>query len=68
MTLHGMHLIKACMRQQSIVTTSTAEAELYAGSRAATESFGVQAFARDLGRAVPIRLGCTLTAVQHCLL
>ena len=56
MLLHVKHLIKAWTKQQSIVATSSAEAELYAGSRAATESKGVQAFARDLGRAVPIRL------------
>ena len=38
------------------MATSTAEAELYAGNRAATESMGVQAFAKDLGRVVTIRL------------
>ena len=53
MILHGKHLIKAWTKQQSIVATSTAEAELY---RAATESMGVQAFAKDLGRVVTIRL------------
>ena len=56
MILHRKHLINAWTKQQSIVATSTAEAELYAGNRAATESMGVQAFANDLGRAVPIRL------------
>ena len=39
-----------------IVATSSAEAELHAGNRDATESLGVQAFANDLGGAVPIRL------------
>ena len=56
MILHGKHLIKAWTKQQSIVATSTAEAELYAGNRAATESMGVQAFAKDLRGVVPIRL------------
>ena len=56
MILHGKHLIKAWTKQQSIVATSSAESELYGGNRAATESMGVQAFAKDLGRAVPIRL------------
>ena len=56
MILHGKHLIKALTKQQSIVATSTAEAELYAGNRAATESMGVQAFAKDLGSVDPIRL------------
>ena len=56
MILHVKHLIKAWTKQQSIVATSTAEAELYTGNRAAKESMGVQAFAKDLGRVVPIRL------------
>ena len=38
------------------MATSSTEAELYAGNCAAAESMGVQAFARDPGRAVPIRL------------
>ena len=54
--LHRKHLINAWTKQQSIVATSTAEAELHAGNRAAPESLGVQAFAKVLGRAVPIRL------------
>ena len=36
MILHGKHLIKAWTKQQSIVATSTAGADLYAGNRAAT--------------------------------
>ena len=56
MILHGKHLIKAWTKQQSIVATSTANAELYAGNRAATESMGVQAFAKDLVTVVTIRL------------
>ena len=51
MILHGKHLIKAWTRQQSTVATSSVEAELYAGNRAATESTGLQAFAKDLGSA-----------------
>ena len=56
MILHGKHLIKAWTKQQSIVATSSAEAGLYAGNRAATESMGVQAFAKNLGGSVPTRL------------
>ena len=55
MILHGKHLIKAWTKQQSIVASSTAEAELHAGNRAASESMGVQTFAKDLGGVVPIR-------------
>ena len=56
MILYGKHLIKAWTKRQILVATSTAEAELYAGNRAATESMGVQAFANELGRSVPFRL------------
>ena len=56
MIFHRKHLIKAWTKQQNIVATSTAEAELYAGNSAATESMGVQAFAKEMGRPVPIRL------------
>ena len=37
------------------MATISAKAELYAGNRAVAESIGVQAFAIDLGRVVPIR-------------
>ena len=56
MILHGKHLIKTWTKQQRIEVASTAEAERYAGNRAATESMRVQAFAKDLGRTVRIRL------------
>ena len=45
---------KVWTKQQSVAATSTADAELYAGKRAATESMGVQACAKDLGGAVPL--------------
>ena len=54
--MHGKDFIKAWTKQRSMVATSTAEAELYVGNRAATLSIGVQALAKDLGRVVPIRL------------
>ena len=63
MILHGKHLIKAWTKQQSVVAPSTAEAELYAGNRAATESMGVQAFAKD--GVEPLRFGCTRTSVPQ---
>ena len=53
---HGKHLTKAWTKQHSVVATSTAEAEMYASNRAATETMGFQAFAKDLGIAVPFRL------------
>ena len=69
MILHGKHLIKAWTKQQSIVATSTAKAELYAGNHAATESMGVQAFAKDLVRVVTVRLhigsGAALSIIRR---
>ena len=59
MILHGKHLIKAWTKQQSIVATNTAEAELYAGNGAATESMGVQLSVisrTGLGKAKPIEI------------
>ena len=64
MILHGKHLIKVWTKQQSVAATSTADAELYAGKRAATKSMGVQAFAKDLGGAVPFRLHIDSSASQ----
>ena len=42
MILHGKHLIEAWTKQQCIVA-STAEADMYALNRTATDSIGVQA-------------------------
>ena len=64
MILHGKHLIKGWTKQQSIVATSTAEAELYAGNRAATESMGFRRLPKTWVES--FRFGCTLTPVQHC--
>ena len=55
MILHGKHLIKAWTKQQSIVVTSTAE------------SMGVQAFAKDLGGVVTIRLHIDASAALYII-
>ena len=69
MSLHGKHLIKGWTKQQSIVATSTAGAELYAGNRAATESMGVQSFPIQLhidsSAALSIKSGTGLGKAKH---
>ena len=47
---NGTHLIKTISKQQSVVALSSAEAELYALCKVATEALGVQAYLKDLGR------------------
>ena len=64
MILHGKHLIKAWTKQQSSVATSTAEAELYAGNRAATESMEFRRLPKT--GVESSRFDCTLIPVRHC--
>ena len=45
----GSHLLKTWCKQQSVVATSSAEAELYAGTRGASEGLGAVSLLRDLG-------------------
>ena len=56
--LHGGHVLKAWAKGQQVVALSSAEAELYAGTRAATEGLGAQSLMRDLGctRAVTLSM------------
>ena len=56
---HGEHAIKTWAKGQHVVALPSADAELYAGTRAATECIGVQSLMRDLGgeRAVRMSMG-----------
>ena len=56
MILHGKEAPDQGLDEAAKHFATSTEAELYAGNRAATESMGVQAFAKDLVRVVPIRL------------
>ena len=45
----GRHLLKTWSKQQVVVATSSAEAELYAASKASSEALGVRTLLADLG-------------------
>ena len=64
----GTHCLKHWSRVQSTVAMSSAEAELYAGVRAATELLGVQAMARDAGMDLPgeVAMGATAAIAIMC--
>ena len=51
---HGNHLIKSWAKQKVVVATSSAEAELYACSKACSEALGAQTLLRDLGKEVTV--------------
>ena len=50
----GFQLIKSWAKMQIVVATSSAEAELYALGRVASESLGAQSLLRDLGSATTV--------------
>ena len=55
--LCGSHCLKTGIKTQAIVAKSSAEVELYAVVRGATEAFGgMVTLAKDLGRRVEIRM------------
>ena len=54
--LRGAHLIKHWSCTQRAVTLSSAEAELYGVVKATTEALGIQAWGRDLGLEMAVRM------------
>ena len=58
----GTHLIKSWSRAQHVISLSSAEAELYAAVRAATEIMGVAALMEDMRRATKLTLAVDATA------
>lgn len=48
-SMHGRHLIKTWAKKQSVIATSSAEAELYAASRGGSEGLGMRQYLLDLG-------------------
>ena len=54
--LRGAHLIKHWSCTQRAVTLSSAEAELYGLVKATTEALGIQAWGRDLGLEMAVRM------------
>ena len=60
--LNGGHVLKAWAKGQQVVALSLAEAELYAGTRAATEGSGAQSLMQDLGGSRRANLNMDSTA------
>ena len=52
----GLHVIKSWSKMQSVVALSSAEAELYASVRTASETIGIKNLAADLGMVTEISL------------
>ena len=53
--MNGVHVIKTWSTQQSVVATSSAEAELYALNKVSTEALGLKSYLQDLGRHRSVR-------------
>ena len=58
----GQHMIKCWSKSQHVVSLSSAEAELYAAVKAATETIGVATLAKDLGMEYKVRVAVDATA------
>ena len=63
----GKHLIKTWAKQQTVVAMSSAEAELYAGSKAGSEALGMQTWLHDLGWEAPVRMHMDSSAALSLL-
>ena len=59
---HGEHAIKTWSKGQHVVALSSAEAELYVSTRAATECIGGQSLMRDLGEERAVRMSMDSSA------
>ena len=47
--MRGGHCLEVCTKKQQGVSLSTAESELYAAVKTASEGLGIQSLAKDLG-------------------
>ena len=47
--MRGGHCLKVWTKKQQVVSLSSAESELYAAVKAASEGLGIQSVAKDLG-------------------
>ena len=63
----GKHCVKTWSKKQQVIALSTAEAELYAGLRAATEALGIQALMVDLGSKPQVHLHLDASAALSLL-
>ena len=63
--LRGAHLIKHWSSTQKAVTLSSAEAELYGFVKGTTEALGIQAWGRDLGLEMTVRMHADSARHRH---
>ena len=64
--MRGGHCLKTWTKKQQVVSFSSAESELYAAVKAASEGFGVQSLAKDLGMTCGLNLHLDASATM-CL-
>ena len=60
--LRGSHCLKTWCKKQQVVALSSAESELYAGLRTASEGLGMQALGSDMGQQYSVMLHLDSTA------
>jgi hypothetical protein len=54
--MRGSHCIKTWAKRQQVIALSSAEAELYAGLRTASEGLGVQSLMHDMGGQIEVEV------------
>ena len=64
--MSGGHCLKVWTKKQQVVSLSTADSELYASVKTASEGLGIQSVAKDLGIACGLSLHLDATATM-CL-
>ena len=60
-------MIKSWSKDQTVIATSSGEAELYALSKAASESIGIQSIGKDLGLELKIELEVDAIATMEMI-
>ena len=64
--MRGEHCLKVWTKKQQVVSLSSAESELYAAVKTASEGLGVQSVAKDLGISCGLNLHLDASATM-CL-
>ena len=62
--MRGEHCLKVWTKKQQVVSLSSAESELYAAVKTASEGLGVQSVAKDLGILVGLNLHLDASATM----
>ena len=64
--MRGGHCLKVWTKKQQVVSLSSAESELYAAVKTASEGLGIQSVAKDLGTGCGLNLHLDTSATM-CL-